>query len=82
MYCWLSSLEDQLNDDGKLPDTVYLQVDGGEMTVQALLIAELLVHKGLTRKVVVTRLLVGHTHEVRLSRTAGFISGQTVVVEI
>jgi hypothetical protein len=66
MYCWLSSLEKQLKD-GKLPDTVYLQIDGGEMTVLALCIAELLVHKGLTRKVVVTRLLVGHTHEVRFN---------------
>ena len=48
-----------------LPETVYHQFDGGSENANAstVCIAELLVHRGLCRRVVLTRLPVGHTHE-------------------
>ena len=48
-----------------LPDTIYHQVDGGsENTAKtSLALCEFLVAKRLTRKVVLSRLPVGHTHE-------------------
>lgn len=60
------SLEQQYKaNNNSLPDTVYHQIDGGvENTAKAALaICELLVARRLTRKVVLTRLPVGHTHE-------------------
>ena len=65
VYCWLKSLEKQQRDDGTLPDTIYYQVDGGPDAVCTLVlcIAELLVARGVCKRVVVTRLPVGHTHE-------------------
>lgn len=65
VFCWLDSLERTLKEDGTLPDTIYYQVDGGPdaINVLVLCIAELLVAKGLCKRVVVTRLPVGHTHE-------------------
>ena len=47
------------------PDVVYYQVDGGsENATKAVLgIAELIVARGLCKRIVVTRLPVGHTHE-------------------
>jgi hypothetical protein len=67
IYCWLDCLERQFLAKNRLPDTIYHQIDGGsENTSKATLaMAELLVAKGLTRKVVLTRLPPGHTHEVR-----------------
>ena len=49
---------------GLLPDTVYYQIDGGsENTAKAvILICELIIIKGLCKKIVLTRLMVGHTH--------------------
>ena len=54
-----------MKEDGTLPDTIYYQVDGGPDAICTLVlcIAELLVAKGLCKRVVVTRLPVGHTHE-------------------
>lgn len=48
-----------------MPDKVYYQVDGGsENTAKAVLaICFLIVARGLTKKFVITRLIVGHTHE-------------------
>jgi hypothetical protein len=65
VYCWLDSLEKRLKEDGTLPDTIYYQVDGGPDAICTLVlcVAELLVAKGLCKRVVVTRLPVGHTHE-------------------
>lgn len=55
-----------LNDApvGRLPDTVYVQIDGGsENTAKAVLfMCELLVVKRLIKHLVVSRLIVGHTH--------------------
>lgn len=49
---------------GRLPDVVYYQVDGGSENVAKVVfvICELLIIRRLTRKVVLTRLMVGHTH--------------------
>jgi hypothetical protein len=46
-----------------------LQIDGGSENANAstLALAEYLVYRRLTRKVVITRLPPGHTHEVRLN---------------
>jgi hypothetical protein len=71
-YCWLHSLEIEYKKNMAathnaigLPDTLYHQIDGGsENTAKATLaLCELLVAKRLTRKVVLSRLPVGHTHE-------------------
>jgi hypothetical protein len=68
IHCWLCSLEKEYQLHGRLPNTIYHQIDGGvENTAKSALgIAELLVARRLTRKVVVTRLPVGHTHEVNI----------------
>jgi len=52
-----------LEDSGTLPDTVFIQFDGGSENaiVYVPAFCELLIINGLTKKVV-TRLMVGHTH--------------------
>ena len=51
--------------NNSLPDTLYYQIDGGPENANAVPIAmaELLIHWGLTKQVVMTRLPPGHTHE-------------------
>ena len=66
-YCvhtWLLSLEEQYKK-GKLPPVLYHQIDGGSENANILYLAIcfMLVTKGLCLKVVLTRLLPGHTHE-------------------
>ena len=66
VHSWLRALELEMeHNNGKLPDTVYHQVDGGpeNANLVTIAIAEILVHRGYTKKVVLTRLPVGHTHE-------------------
>jgi hypothetical protein len=65
MYTFLDSLERVILDEGKLPDTVYHQIDGGsENTAKAwFALCELIVARRLCKKIVLTRLTVGHTHE-------------------
>ena len=65
MHSWLMSLEDTYNSQGRLPDTLFHQIDGGcENTARCYLgYCELLVARGMTNKIVLTRLPVGHTHE-------------------
>ena len=70
IYAWLASLERVMDarlqrNLSPLPETVYHQFDGGGENANAatVCIAELLVHRGLCRRVVLTRLPVGHTHE-------------------
>ena len=63
---WLLNLEAVFDSEGgKLPDTVFAQIDGGSenanLTTKAM--CELLVSRRLTRKVVLTRLPVGRTNE-------------------
>jgi hypothetical protein len=66
IHSWLLELEKVVNEKGALPDTVYMQVDGGPENANATMIglAELLVHRGVTKRVYITRLPPGHTHEV------------------
>jgi hypothetical protein len=47
-----------------LPDIIYIQIDGGsENTAKAVLwICELIISKRLCKKIILTRLMVGHTH--------------------
>jgi hypothetical protein len=65
IHCFLLALETLVAEEGRCPDVVYYQVDGGsENAAKAVLgIAELIVARGLCKKLVVTRLPVGHTHE-------------------
>ena len=61
----LLALEKCKWEEGRIPDVVYYQIDGGpENTGNAVLgMMELVIMRGLTKKIVVTRLPVGHTHE-------------------
>lgn len=56
-----------MSDDGRLPDTLFVQVDGGPENANKLVLAVLsyLVAKrvGGVQKIGLTRLPVGHTHE-------------------
>lgn len=66
VHCWLLNLERcYLEEEKKLPDTIFAQIDGGPENSNWVMkgICELLVAKGLTKKVVLTRLPPGHTHE-------------------
>ncbi len=65
IHCLLLALEKVKRDEGRIPDVLYYQIDGGpENTGNAVLgIAELIVLRGLAKQVVLTRLPVGHTHE-------------------
>jgi len=65
LHCFLLELEALRMREGKLPDTIYFQVDGGAENVakSVLVMMELLVAKRLTQTIIVTRLMVGHTHE-------------------
>lgn len=64
-HCLLLALEKVKLEEGRVPDTVYYQIDGGpENTANAVFgIAELIIVRGLAKRVVITRLPVGHTHE-------------------
>jgi hypothetical protein len=64
-HCVLLALEKVRREEGRVPDTVYYQIDGGpENTANAVFgIAELIVARGLVKLFVITRLPVGHTHE-------------------
>ena len=68
VHAWLSELQREKDERGSLPPVLYHQIDGGKENANSLTIAvaEWLVLKGLCRKVVITRLPVGHTHEVTI----------------
>ena len=61
----LLALEKVEKDEGRIPDVVYIQIDGGPENVSksVLGMCELLVASGVTKKIVLSRLMVGHTHE-------------------
>ena len=65
IHCLLLQLESRIERYGKLPDTIFIQVDGGSENANKYILAmcELLVHRGMTREIYLTRLPVGHTHE-------------------
>jgi hypothetical protein len=65
IHTLLLALEEAyLSKDG-LPDTVFVQVDGGSENVSKAMIAmcELLVARGIVKRIYLSRLMVGHTHE-------------------
>ena len=65
IHAFLCELEKTIRDEGKLPDTVFYQIDGGsENTAKCwFALCELLIARRLCKKIVLTRLMVGHTHE-------------------
>jgi hypothetical protein len=65
MHSILLSLEYILNKENELPPTFYYQIDGGsENTAQLIYVfMEFMIAKRLFQKIVLTRLIVGHTHE-------------------
>ncbi len=64
IHSFLYTLQHIIDTEGKLPDVVYYQIDGGSENVAkvVMVICELIVARGLTKKLVLTRLMVGHTH--------------------
>jgi len=64
IYCMLRTLERIKEMEGRLPETFYYQVDGGlkNSNLATLGYCEFIVARRLVDKVVVTRLIVGHTH--------------------
>ena len=72
IYTIMRALEKNLADQppdehGKkrLPPTIFVQIDGGSENANLIILAvfEILIHRGLINKAVLTRLMVGHTHE-------------------
>jgi hypothetical protein len=61
----LLSLEEVIKREKKLPDTLFLQIDGGPENVaqSVYAICEMLIAKGLTKNITLSRLITGHTHE-------------------
>ena len=49
---------------GKLPDTIFIKIDGGSENIAkvVLLICELIISKRLCKRIILSRLMVGHTH--------------------
>jgi hypothetical protein len=66
IHALLLELEEHICEFGALPPTVFLQLDGGSENYNRTLLAvcEHIVAMRLTKQVIVTRLPVGHTHEV------------------
>ena len=67
IYCFLAQLEAFRLRQGRHPEKIFYQVDGGSENANKYLLAicELLVSAGIVREIVLTRLPVGHTHELR-----------------
>jgi hypothetical protein len=65
IHCLLMHLEARYNKYGRLPDTIFIQADGGAENANKTMLAmcELLIHRGLTKEIYFNRLPVGHTHE-------------------
>lgn len=64
IHCLLLTLEKIFQAEGHLPDTIYYQVDGGSENTAKTVIAlcELIIARRLCKKLVLSRLMVGHTH--------------------
>lgn len=65
MHCFIMALEKVKREEHRVPDVVYYQIDGGPENrgVAVLGLMELVIARGLAKRVVLTRLPVGHTHE-------------------
>lgn len=69
IFCLLNELERWYHEHNCLfPETWYIQVDGGSENANKYVLAclEYLVTKRMVRKIYLTRLPVGHTHEVSI----------------
>jgi hypothetical protein len=65
IHTFLLTLEEiYVREGNRLPPTIFYQIDGGSENTSktVLLLCELLIMRGMTKKVVLTRLMVGHTH--------------------
>eukprot|EP01031_Cornospumella_fuschlensis_P027588 gene27588-33321_t len=65
IHCLLLSLERRVSQFGRLPPTVFIQIDGGSKNVNKWLLAmcEFIVALRLTQCIYLTQLPVEHTHE-------------------
>jgi len=65
IHTLLLALQQVLDTEGNIPDTVYIQVDGGSENSAKVMVGlcELLIAQGVCSKIVLSRLMVGHTHE-------------------
>ncbi len=65
IHCLLLQLESRIKRFGKLPDCIFIQVDGGSEKANKCVLAmcELLIHRRMTKEIFLTRLPVGHTNE-------------------
>jgi hypothetical protein len=65
IHCIFTAIEKALADGKDLPDKVYIQIDGGSENVAKSVYAALehLVYKRFCKRIIISRLPVGHTHE-------------------
>jgi hypothetical protein len=65
LQTFLHSFEERLKASRHPPDIVFVQIDGGAENVAKTVLAmmELLIAHRVTKKIVLCRLPVGHTHE-------------------
>jgi hypothetical protein len=67
IHTLLCELEKHLETEGKLPDTVYVQIDGGSenANLEMMAMVQHIVYRrvGGVKRMIVSRLPVGHTHE-------------------
>lgn len=65
IYTLLSVLERRIAADGKLPETLFIRIDGGSENVNKYVIGmcDLLISRRLVKEIHLSRLPVGHTHE-------------------
>lgn len=64
IHSFLTYLELIIKREGKLPHTIFFQIDGGSENIakSVLVLCELIIAKSLCAKIVLSRLMVGHTH--------------------
>lgn len=65
IHTLLLALEDAYRHKDGLPETVFIQIDGGPENVSKSMIAmcEILVARKIVKRIILSRLMVGHTHE-------------------
>ena len=66
IFCILSEIDNfRQRNNGRYPDEIYLQVDGGAENANKYLLAalEYLVSKRVCKEIIYSRLPTGHTHE-------------------
>jgi len=65
VHCILLQLEAFLDEYDVFPEEIYIQLDGGKENANRIVLGflELLVHRNIAKKIIFSRLPVGHTHE-------------------